>query len=281
MYKECSTNECNVNPGQDPRCESRVIDAITLGECDNKCYTPFGRPGPVVIKAPVVLSEVKIQIDVEADIRLEEPAFDIKTIDKRVCITQCHLVPHTNKLFISGFVQKNIQYSTVECTSKTSISGNIAHSTLNIPFKCVTAIKFDKKPMLGKSSKSKSNTLDKGMHCEDNNQESWMHFNKPHERIFCELEWSNIFETDIFDRDINCTGSFSREKCFQDIIEKMVVYVKIKVLQNQQVYISEPDCKFEMIEECGCNEKEYDRELEIGYFADKGVLGRPMGEEEY
>lgn len=152
MFKDDLTNDCNCKPQQVPTCESRVIDPTTLGECDNRCYKPFGRPGPLVVKTPVVLSDVKIQIDMESDIRLEQPAFDIKTIDKHVCITQCHLVPYTNKLFIGGYVQKNIQYSTVECANATSISGDVRHTTVNVPFRCVTPIHFDRKPEFGKNT---------------------------------------------------------------------------------------------------------------------------------
>lgn len=263
------------------RCESRVIEPTTLGECPNEYYPPYGRPGPIVVKVPVVLSNVKIQICLESGMRLEEPAFDIKTIDKHVCITQCHLVPFTNKLFIGGFVQKNIQYSTVECTNATSISGNIMHTTLNVPFTCCTPICFDKKPMFGKSFKMRSNVLDESMHCPDNGEDSWIHFNKFQEPIFCELEWAKILETDIFDRNINCGGNFTTERCFQEFTEKMVVLVRIKVLQNQQVFIPEPDCEVEMEEECRCDDYEDYEEIEVCYTPKKGMKGRKIRKEEY
>ncbi|WP_051652395.1 CsxC family protein [Clostridium algidicarnis] len=306
MFKDCLTNDC-CDPRPDPSCiNSRVVDSTNLGECSNRCYTPFGRPGPMVVKVPVVLSDCKIQIDIESDITLETEAFDIKTIDKHVCITQCHLVPHTNKVFISGYIQKNIQYSTVDCDNKTSISGSMMHSTFNIPFKCVTPVKFDKKPIFGGYSKGKSNGLDKNMLCEDRGEESWRHSNNYYEHIFCELDWSNILETDIFHRDNNCAEEFSKLKCFRNITEKMVVYVRIKLLQNQPVYIGEPDCKVDMgqdyhsncerkckRESCSCDyeryhDKQYDKpyeichdDVEIGYNAEMGVIGRMREEYDY
>lgn len=299
MFENSLISECNY-PGRSPNCNnSRVVSSDHLGECSNKCYTPFGRPGPMVVKVPVVLADCKIQIDIESDIRLEREAFDVKTIDKHVCITQCHLVPHTNKVFISGHVQKNIQYSTVDCDNNTSISGSVLHSTFNIPFKCVTAVKFDKKPIFGEYSKEKSNVLDESMLCQSNKEESWQHFNNYYEPIFCELDWANILETDIFHRDRRCGEDFSRENCFRDITEKMVVYIRIKLLQNQPVYIGEPDCKVEMRqdyhstcerkckrESCGCdyeryNNKQYKKpyeichdDVEIGCNAEMGVIGR-------
>jgi hypothetical protein len=280
MNKNCSTNDCGNLPGK-PQCESKVVNSTTLGECSNWCKEPYGTCGPIVAKVPVVLADCKIQIDVEACIHLDEPAFDIKTIDKKVCITQCHVVPYTNKLFLEGYVQKNIQYSTVECSNKTSISGSILHTTLNVPFKCVTAVCFDKWPILGKSFKSKSNVLDKSMLCTDDKEDSWTHFEKPFEPIFCELEWAKILETDIYDRKIKGGAEpFTKENLFQDFTEKMVVYVRIKVLQNRSVYIPEPACLDDIIKDMDKkDEKEYgidSKNIEVGYVEGKGVIGRVM-----
>lgn len=280
MDKSYSTNEYKVDCERPCDCESKVINSKTLAECENEHLEPMGVCGPLIAKIPVVLSEVKIQIDLESDIELDQPAFDVKTIDKRVCITQCHLVPFTNKLFIAGFVQKNIQYSTVECANKTSISGSILHTTVNIPFKCVTAIKFDRKPIFGKSFKTKINVLEKDMDCPDDREESWIHFNKFHEPVFCELQWSKILESDIFDRNIRyCAVPFTKENCFQTITEKMVVYVAIKVLQNQQVFIPEPNYKPEKTKECdheiekeksyNFEDKDYYEEVEVEYMSKK------------
>jgi hypothetical protein len=245
MNRNCYTNDYNNNNNNrcQETCESRVINPTTLSECSNHCYPPYGCPGPLVAKIPVVLANCKIQVDVEADIRLDRPAYDIKTLDKKVCITQCHLVPHTNKLFIEGFVTKNIQYSTVDCTpNNTSLSGAIRHTTADVPFKCVTEICFEKMPVLGKSFKERSNVLDECMMCPDNGEDSWIHFNKYYEPVFCELEWSKILESDIYDRCKNDLQPYSYDKLFQRFTEKMVIYLGIKVLQNQQVYIPEPDC---------------------------------------
>lgn len=284
MSKNCSTNDIGDNCNEMESCQSRVVKAETLGECSNWCKEPYGCPGPLVAKVPVVLADCKVQIDVEAEIHLDVPAFDIKTIDKRVFIKQCHIVPHTNKLFLAGFVQKNIQYSTVECSNKTSISGNILHTTVRVPFKCVTAVCFDKWPVFGKSFKSRSNVLDKKMVNIDEGEDSWLHFEKPQEPIFCELEWTKILETDIFDRDMkHGTEPFAREELFQDFTEKMVIFIKLKILQNRNVYISEPHYLDEVLKimDKKDTELEYvsDKNIEIGYVEGKGVVGRVLEEE--
>ncbi|QGU94922.1 hypothetical protein GOM49_07250 [Clostridium bovifaecis] len=243
MLNNRFTNDCDAVSPQQEECNSGIINPVTLSECDSECSEPMGRKGPVVVKVPVVLTECKVQIDVEADIRLEQRAFDIKTIDKKVCLTQCHLVPHTNKLFLRGYIQKNIQYSTVECVSEDSVSGNVQHTTVNVPFHCVTAVKFDKLPMFGKSFKERLTALDDNMVCPDNEEDSWVHFNKYHEPIFCELEWVKVLESDIYNRNRACAEGFTEENCFRRFTEKMVIYLGIKVLQNQQVCIPKPVCK--------------------------------------
>lgn len=261
MIRNNFTDESNCNNigGQQVECNSGVIDPITLTECESDCSEPVGRPGPLVAKIPVVLSECKVQLDVEADIRLENQAYDIKTIDKRVCLTQCHLVPHTNKIFIRGYIQKNIQYSTVECVSEDSISGNVKHTTVNVDFHCVTAVKFDKQPIYGKYYKEKLNAIDDTMLCQDTGEDSWTHFNKYYEPVFCELEWSKILESDIYQRNRLCAEGFTDENCFRRFTEKMVVYIVIKVLQNQQVCIPAPKYKKDKMKDCDySNKKDYE-----------------------
>ena len=43
-------------------------------------------------------------------------------------------VPLSGKLFISGFVRKNIEYATADCIDKKVVSGRIAHTTVDVHF---------------------------------------------------------------------------------------------------------------------------------------------------
>lgn len=253
--------ECN----HQEECQSGVVGPITLCECENHCRKPMGHKGPMIVKVPVVLSEAKIQIDVEADIRLEQRAYDIKTIDKKVCLTQCHLVPYTNKLFLKGYIEKNIQYSTAECVGKNSISGNIQHTTVKIPFHCVTALKFVEYPEYGKTLKERITPLDKNMMCPDDAEDSWVHFNRYYEPVYCELEWVKVLESDMYEY----AGNYGKdEKGFDEFTEKMVVYLGIKVLQKKQVYIPKPyskDHKEKDHDKCD-GYKEYDKDEKKGKY---------------
>lgn len=270
MNKDGLTNEHSC-PKPYHNCDSKVTKSETLSECESWCKTPYGICGPLVAKVPVVLADCKIQIDVEAEIHLDEPAFDIKTVDKKVCITQCHVVPHSNKLFLAGYVQKNIQYSTVRCANKSSLSGDVLHTTVRTPFNCVSEICFKHEPSFGKSHKSRSNVLDKNMVCIDDGEDSWEHFNKPSEPIFCELEWFKILETDIYDRDFKGYAvPFAKEALFQDLTEKMIVLVGIKVLQKKSVYLPEPTHVDYMDDHDAASGKN----IEVGYEEGKGVVGR-------
>lgn len=282
MSNENLVNDSSEIVQTNTKCESKVIDSATLNECENKCNTPMGRTGPLIAKIPVVLSDVEVQVDVESEIRLEEPAQDIKTIDKHIYLTQCKLIPHTDKLFISGYVQKNIQYSAIGCTNKTSISGNIQHTTVNVPFKCVTKIKFAKYPIYGDDYKKRLNVLGKDMLGKDQKEDSWFHYSKLYEPIFCELEYAKIMETDIFAQQCTLPNTLPNEKPFQQLTEKMVIYMRLKVLQNQQVFIPEPSGDVNMLEKCSsgfdsdCDKEKKQLNVEVGYDAEKGMIGKEV-----
>lgn len=264
------------------RCESEIVDSAILNECKNQYYIPMGRTGPLIAKVPVVLSELEVQIDVESEIKLQEAALDIKTIDKHVYLTQCKLIPYTNKLFIAGYVQKNIQFSTINCSNETSVSGNIKHTTVNIPFKCVTRIKFSKEPIYGKEYKERLSSLDKDMLSKNQQEDSWIYYSKPYEPVYCELEQARILETDFLNDQRQYYNKDSNEKTIQEIIEKMVIYIRLKVLQNQQVCIPEPNGDVLIVERC--DKDKDDRyidddkyiDIEVGFDPERGMIGREV-----
>lgn len=261
-------------------CQSKVLESKTLNECDSKCYTPMGCPGPIVAKIPVVLANVEIQIDVEASIKLSKEALDVKTIDKQIFITQCKLVPFTDKLFIAGYVQKNIQFSTIDCVNKTSISGEINHTTAKIPFNCVTRIKLFKEPQYGKEDKKRFNVLDKNMLGIDTKEESWVHYSKFEEKVFCELEAVKIAETDIFNKEENKKESILEKEGFNEILEKMVINIKLKVLQKQKVFIPGYDSGVDVIEakDQGLSHDMQTNavHIELGHDINKGIVAKEV-----
>jgi hypothetical protein len=207
-----------------------IISAQTLCLSDGDNIIPDGINGPVVVKVPVVLAQKNIQIDIEAELKLKEPFFEIKRIKKTVFLTQCKLlplsgrikdgVPVTGKLFISGYVRKNIEYATADCVDKKVISGRIAHTTVDVPFTTVTEVLYAVTPLVNITVGDTTTFA---------------------ETPYCELEAVRIIEEDLL-RDPMDYPTNGKIKVYNKIIEKMVVYINVKVLQVQQVNIGSQSC---------------------------------------
>lgn len=236
------------------RC-GEFISSKTLPLSSGVNITPVGISGPLVAKLPVVLAQREIQIDVEAEFRLKEPFYEIKRIKKNVFLTQCRLLPRsgviedgvpvTGKLFISGFVRKNIEYATADCVDKKIVSGRIAHTTVDTPFTAVTEVQYVVPPIVNRRGTQREIDLLSSCSCNDckepiigksrcdlSFEDSVVFTEKP----YCELEGVRIIEDDL-ERDPICHHNNPEVQLFNKIIEKMVIYINVKVLQLQQVTI--------------------------------------------
>ncbi|WP_417897218.1 CsxC family protein [Bacillus haimaensis] len=212
--------------------------------------------GKIITKVPVVLAELTLQINMDAFIDFPEPVLEIKDIKKRVKLTQCRLLLPTNKLFIKGFVRKNIQYASpckeIEQSTSASIASDLHSYTTDIPFECVTEIKkYLTKPVMPEINTRQefdffvSKPLSQGYPEKDEyqssdlsqfHQESNQHYN---ELPFCELISSKIIEWDeAVDRVPLPSASPVEEGYFTRIEEKMVLDITVKVLQNQQIRVT-------------------------------------------
>ncbi len=237
-------------------CKAGIIKSHTLHECSNELLKPKGVEFSLVGKIPVVLAEPVIQVDVESVIRLEEPAFEIKRIKKNVFITQCKLIDtgcgKSGKLFLSGFVRKNIEFATADCRNKhtKSVSGKILHTTVNVPFSCVTKVYFETPPQLSKKGNIEETAsffreIKGDEFCgqeiigNDPCEQAFEHIEFFNERIFCELVEAKIFEDDVVKerKPFECECN-NEDFIFDEIVEKMVIFVRLKILQKQQVHIS-------------------------------------------
>ncbi|WP_342045872.1 CsxC family protein [Bacillus sp. OTU530] len=229
-----------------------------LPELSNRNVEPDITEGNVFAKIPVVIGETKVQIDVDTIINFPEPVLEIKAIKKNLKIVQCRLLTPTNKLFIKGFVRKNIQYATPTAATSNSVLSNIRSLTIDIPFTGVTAIDFLNNPKFQTNPDTKNFTfftesqLPKGFSPKEHllsgdlsqfDQLSGEHFN---ELPFCELIESRFIEFDeALDRQmgrvLNARGevlhSPFEEGTFTRVEEKMVIELTVKVLQNQQVNV--------------------------------------------
>ncbi|ERI90504.1 hypothetical protein HMPREF1982_03870 [Clostridiales bacterium oral taxon 876 str. F0540] len=228
MYNDETYNgECS---SCETECEGKVIDNETLNCCPSEEMPHAG-----LVKIPVIIGEFTVQIDVESKIKLPEKALEIKRIKKNIFLTQCRLIAKTNKVFLKGFVRKNIEYATIDCITPQAICGDIKHATVHVPFQCVAEVKCLRPVVIKPNKQAKEiNYFDEenlGINMKEQDLISSETFN---ERVYCELEHSSIYEADIIEdaKKIECHPTEHEFQCF---IEKEVIYLTLKLLQNQQV----------------------------------------------
>jgi hypothetical protein len=233
-------------------------DSASLNECEATVVSPgpLTPSGLRIVKVPVLLQEVSIQLPMRARIKFPERVLEIKKVKKRVKVTQCRLIqPRTGpaKLFLSGFVRKNIQYASPVHQDKDEVNSVIRSLTADIPFDCVADIRSFRTPPIGPFFNESrefdflvNQPLPDGFPEKDElmstdlsqfHQQSTEFFN---EQIFCELVRADITEWDeAINRKSLKDGPFE-EGTFTQIVEKMVLDLTLKILQNQQVRISVP-----------------------------------------
>ena len=211
-------------------CNATVISSETLTSAEN--YPWWGGE----FKVPKVLAEFVVQIDSESLIKLNEPAYEIKRIEKQVFLTQCRYIPPTDKVFIAGYIRKNIEYASRKCTKGSAIAGSIKDTTVHIPFKAYTKVDFcENKPKIKPNPPAMvARYFDPermGKDIREADRSNVEIFNEP---VYCELEWSAVFDADIDSIGTPIDG-FINEEEFQEFTDKSVVYLCLKLLQNQQV----------------------------------------------
>ena len=245
------------NPTQLPACAANVT-SVSQSMCEQADVMPkVIESSCPTVKIPVVIAEANITIPVEAVIRLEGRALEVKRIKKIVYLTQCHLLPFstdkshpcTGIVFISGFVRKNIEYATRECMSSGVESGRINHTTVEVPFRCTTRVRFLSKPVFEANFNQQEieffeDTLSSCNPCADavigRNpcEQDFFQVEMFNEKPFCELVKAVISEADIH-RDATPVGCENpTEQTFCSLTEKMVINLTVKILQNQQVKIT-------------------------------------------
>jgi hypothetical protein len=230
------SSDTRVSTGCEKECEATVLTSDTLPAAEN--YPWYGGE----YKVPKVLAEFIVQIDSEAKIRLNEPAYEIKRIEKQIFLTQCRYIPPTDKVFIEGYIRKNIEYATRSCTKgHSSIAGTIKDVTVHVPFKAYTKVCFnDCKPHIKPNLPPKvARYFDEkrmGKNIREADRANIEIFNEP---VYCELQWSAVFDADIDNKGTPIDG-FPNEEEFQEFTDKSVIYICIKLLQNQQVCLPSP-----------------------------------------
>ena len=216
-------------------CDAAVLSADTLPAAENKPW--FGGD----YKIPKVLAEFIVQIDSESKIRLNEPSYEIKRVEKQIFITQCRYIPPTDKVFIEGYVRKNIEYAVKSCSKGCGIGGTIKDTTVHVPFKTYTKVDFcgNRPHIIPNLPEKVARYFDEkrmGKNIREADRSNIEIFNEP---VFCELEWSAVYDADIDEKGKPIDG-FLNEEEFQEFTDKSVIYICIKLLQKQQVCWPDP-----------------------------------------
>lgn len=190
-----------------------------------------------VADIPVVLSKFEIQVFIEAIINLWEPAFQIKALDKKVILKECELITGTDKLFIKGLLQENIEYATAKCIKLDRISGDIKKMTINIPFKCSTKVNFSHKPQLPKADKLEVGIIHLNKNNEDETEKSSSYFDLPRDKVFCDLDSTEILETNNREEMKPIENTLMNTYSFEKIRKKIILTLGLSLLQKQNTFI--------------------------------------------
>lgn len=220
----------NCNPCTENSCNAAVLTSDTLTNADN--YPWKGGE----FKIPKVLAEFVVQVDTEAKIKLNDTAYEIKRVEKQVFLTQCRYIPPTDKVFLEGYIRKNIEYASKTCFKGHAIGGTIKDTTVHIPFKAYTKIDFGcNRPIITPNLPPMvARYFDEqrlGKNIREADRSDIEIFNEP---VYCELEWTAVFDANIDDAGTPICG-FRNEEEFQEYTDKSVVYICLKLLQKQQV----------------------------------------------
>lgn len=220
--------------------------------------TPNAIPSKgAVAKIPVVLAEVAVQIPMHSIIKFDHPVLEIKQIKKHVKITQCRLLQPTAagsfpKLFIGGFIRKNIQYASPIDVIDGEVNSRILSTTVDVPFEKVAIITKFLTPPIGPQVGVRNEfdifveqKLPHGFPRKDKllaNDLSEFHQNSTeffNELIFCEPVRADIVEIDEALDDKPLSKVFHdapfEEIVFTKVSEKTVLDLTLKILQQQQV----------------------------------------------
>lgn len=98
-------------------------------------YIPMGRVGSLVIKAPVVLSYLKISIPLSSNIDLSDSYSSLNTLSNKIFLSKPKL--KNGNLYLNGYVEKKIE-SEGYCIQTTNIP---IHSDIPIDFSLLPSYK--------------------------------------------------------------------------------------------------------------------------------------------
>ncbi|PAE26329.1 MULTISPECIES: CsxC family protein [Bacillaceae] len=210
-----------------------------LPKCDTaKSHTHFCDVGDPQntggVEQTIILGDVPIQTLTEADIYLPSYATEIKQIRKNVYLTQCKAVPvipegfpetppTSVKLYVEGYIHKNIQYVD-DC------EGYVKDYSVNVPFKCYSLVntlpEIDWEFSNKNSNSNEIRELAKNGMGADRCSFGSFTFEFLNEPIKCKLLNASVTQMDIL-------SDFDKWGRFDKITEKAEVNLLVRLTQRQ------------------------------------------------
>lgn len=194
---------------------------------------------------------VTVSIPAESIITLPTDALEVKMIRKHLKITQSRffnsvcsppgIPPDTSKLFLGGFVRKDIQYSQAVRKTSTTVEGVIKDFVVDIPISCVIdlgkhfifpPVHYDQQREYGFA---RSTPLPSGFSSKDQMLSSdFTEFNVISQQFYNPLPISQLLYSQINEMDdaldwshLHC-GPFE-EGSFRTLQEKMTILIQLKL----------------------------------------------------
>lgn len=196
------------------------VNNETLMECKSDLVKFKIRDGFIPVRIPVIITEITVNINIENVVDLERPISGIDSVGMKVKLGNCKLIPQTNMLFLNGTVIKSIQY----CEQRSSINlldGEVKNIIVNVPFKCVTKVKYIVKPIFYGSNKSLRII-------NINDERTFIGSYREEEKICCELMHVKFEESNEKDEEMEFPKRLK---------QNMVMHVTIRLIQNQTLFI--------------------------------------------
>ncbi|WP_419747758.1 hypothetical protein ACNULB_08845 [Clostridium perfringens] len=212
-----------------------------LNKINCEYYAPMGKPGSLVIKAPVILSKLKISIPIYTKINLKENYINVIDKNNKILLDTLK-IRGENELVIKGNISKTLKYF----SNKYSIN-SLKTFNMNIPIKEKVNINFNQAPI-------------------NSNINLKLYYQKSSQPIYCELECIKIAK-DIITK-INNT-----------YVNKFGIYLYLSLIQVQDVFISEPEGNAFILRENSkyfvLDESDFEKEnYLIGFNPQKGLIAK-------
>jgi hypothetical protein len=222
--------------------EVNTCTSTILQYCPNDSIEENLSPQPGVSKIPVILSQPQLQIPIETISLFPEPVFQIKTVDKRVFLDSCKLIPGSDRIFVKGYIREDIEYCTADSIKPASINGNIKKILFTIPFECSSKVSFNTEPQIFSSyDMFDLEVIDPNTNNINLYEKSQGHIERLNEKVFAELDSSKILETYIQEEIKSLDSTVKEVYTFERIRKKIILNLRLSLMQNQKIFIYNPN----------------------------------------